>query len=84
MYITYILYSTLADKYYVGFTGDDINTRVRKHNTHHKGFTGKSGDWVFMYTEIFSKKNLAFRREQEIKSWKSRKRIEQLIAGAAG
>ena len=42
----YILFSQLKNKYYVGFTGDDLNKRIRKHNSDHKGFTGKTGDWM--------------------------------------
>jgi putative endonuclease len=78
-FTTYILYSKQADKYYIGFTGDDINERLRKHNTNHKGFTGKFDDWVVVYSEIFLEKGLAMNREKEIKNWKSRKMIEKLI-----
>jgi putative endonuclease len=59
MYTTYILYSSQKDKYYVGFTGDEINERLRKHNSNHKGFTGRSGDWKIVYTEIFLEKSEA-------------------------
>ena len=78
-FTTYILHSTEADKYYIGFTGDDIVERLRKHNTNHKGFTGKFNDWVVVYTKIFQEKELALNREKEIKNWKSRKMIEKLI-----
>lgn len=44
-YIVYILYSTLKDKYYIGYTSNEIEERIRKHNTNHKGFTGGAGDW---------------------------------------
>jgi hypothetical protein len=33
MYITYILYSALGVQYYIGFTGNDMNTRLK--NTIH-------------------------------------------------
>lgn len=75
----YILYSSSLDKYYIGFTGDDLDERIRKHNSNHKGFTGKANDWVVKYTEIFTTKELAMRREKNIKNWKSRKMIELLI-----
>jgi putative endonuclease len=78
-FTTYILYSKQADRYYIGFTSDDINERMRKHNTNHKGFTGKFDDWNIMYTELFEDKIAAMSREKEIKSWKSRKMIEKLI-----
>ncbi|MBK8145468.1 MAG: GIY-YIG nuclease family protein [Bacteroidetes bacterium] len=30
---TYILHSTTINKYYAGFTSDDIQERLRRHNT---------------------------------------------------
>ena len=75
----YILYSVSRNKYYVGHTGDELNKRLQKHNSNHKGFTGKTNDWKIVYTEIFQTKEGAYKRERIIKSWKSRKRMEQLL-----
>jgi putative endonuclease len=75
----YILDSHLLNKYYVGHTGDDLDERLRRHNSNHKGFTGKADDWEIVYKEVFETKESAYQREREIKSWKSRKRIEKLI-----
>ena len=72
-YTVYILYSANKDRYYVGHSGDDLNERLRKHNTNHKGFTGKIGDWRIVYTEIYETKSDSYMRELEIKKWKSRK-----------
>lgn len=79
MCFTYILYSKTLNKYYVGYTCDDLVERLRKHNSNHKGFTGKSSDWLLVYHEAFNNKQAASTREREIKSWKSRKRIEALL-----
>lgn len=79
MFLFYILYSQLRDTYYIGHTGDFIEERLRKHNSNHKGFTGGVGDWTVCYTEEFSTKELSYKREREVKAWKSRKRIEKLI-----
>jgi putative endonuclease len=68
----YILYSISLDRYYIGYTADDISERIRKHNSNHKGFTGKVNDWQLKYTEQFEGKELAMKREKEIKSKKSR------------
>jgi len=81
MYFTYILYSSLKDKYYIG-SCEDVNERLRKHNTNHSGFTGKTGDWVVKWTEEHANKTDALKREKQIKGWKSRKMIEKLIKGA--
>ena len=75
----YILFSLAKNKYYIGYTGDNLEERLRKHNTDHSGFTGRVSDWKIVYKEIFFDKSLAYRREKEIKGWKSRKRIELLI-----
>ena len=79
MFKVYILFSASLNKYYVGFTGDDISERIRKHNSNHKGFTGGIGDWELVYSENYPTKQEALAREREIKSWKSSKRIAQLV-----
>ena len=81
MYFFYILYSTTLDKFYVGHT-QDLEDRLKKHNTHHKGFTGKANDWTVQYQEEFPTKTEAYAREREVKAWKSRRRIEELIKEA--
>ena len=78
----YILFSASADKYYIGHTTEPIEERLRKHNSNHAGFTGKFSDWNIAYTENHLTKRDAYRRELEVKSWKSRKKIEALIANA--
>ena len=79
MFFTYILYSSSRNRYYIGSTSD-LDKRLAKHNTNHKGFTGKSGDWKVIYTEQFEIRELALAREKKIKSWKSRVMIEKLIS----
>jgi putative endonuclease len=79
-FFVYILHSSTLDRYYVGHTGDDLQERLRRHNSNHKGFTGKTGDWVIVYTQIYPTKAAAYQREREIKAWKSRKKIELIIA----
>jgi putative endonuclease len=82
LHAVYILFSEKKNQFYVGFTSDTLENRLRKHNSNHKGFTGKCGDWTIVYTERFNNKKMAMDRESEIKKWKSRKRIEELIAQA--
>ena len=75
----YILYSSTRDRFYIGYTGEQIEERLRKHNSNHSGFTGSVNDWIVVYTEAFAEKSLAAKREREVKAWKSRTRIEKLI-----
>ena len=78
-FLVYILHSATLDKYYIGFTADDINERLRKHNTNHKGFTGGYGDWKVAFTQAFNSKEEALKREKQLKKWKSKIRIAQLV-----
>jgi len=63
MFKCYILYSKVTDKYYVGFTGDEMEERLRKHNSNHKGYTGKTPDWEMVYIEMYNTKTEAYKRE---------------------
>ena len=75
----YILYSSTLDRYYVGHTTQRPEERLRKHLAHHDGFTARANDWTIVYTEAFSSKNLAFAREKQIKAWKSKLKIRELV-----
>ena len=48
--------------------------------TNHKGFTGKAKDWEIVYTESYTTKEEARKRELQIKGWKSKRMIEKLIS----
>ena len=79
MCVCNILYSEKFGKFYIGHTCDEIAERLRKHNSNHKGFTGKVEDWQLVYLEQCKSKEEAIHREIEIKQWKSRKRIQALV-----
>ena len=79
-FTVYILYSALLDKYYVGYTSGPIAERIKKHLQKHRGFTAKAKDWILVYSESYPDKSLAMGREKQIKSWKSRLKIELLIS----
>jgi len=78
----YILFSDTANKFYIGHTTESLIERLRKHNSNHSGFTGKFNDWKIVYSEIFETKELAYKKEREVKAWKSKVRIEKLIANS--
>jgi len=73
------LYSLHLDKYYIGITSQSVEARLQKHLQNHRGFTGRAKDWEIVYAEAYGDKIEACRRECLLKSWKSRKRIEDLI-----
>ncbi len=78
-YIVYILYSPTKEKYYIGYTSN-LEDRIIRHNQKSKGFTGNTNDWEVVYTEKYETKEVAMQRELQIKSWKSRLKIQELIA----
>ena len=79
-YFVCILYSEKIDKYYIG-SSQNISKRLQSHLSNHIGFTCRAKDWVLVYQESFKEKETALFREKKIKSWKSRKMIQRLIAG---
>jgi len=79
MFYVYILYSKLIDTYYVGYTSTLLEERLRRHLSSHKGFTGRAKDWEIAYFESFENKTTTILREQEIKKWKSKIKILELI-----
>jgi len=79
MFTTYILFSKKLNRFYIGFTGEDVQSRLAKHLANHTGFTGKAKDWELVYQEVFATKQDAMEREKKLKSWKSSDRIRELI-----
>ncbi|MFV8353816.1 GIY-YIG nuclease family protein [Flavobacterium sp. XS2P14] len=80
MFYVYILFSKSRDMYYIGSNSMVIEERLRSHLSAHKGFTARAKDWEVVYSELFDQKSLAIAREQEIKKWKSKAKIEALIS----
>ena len=78
MHYAYILFSKSKNKYYIGSTSN-LEERLNKHNSNHKGFTGNTNDWEVVYSEKFESIQEARLRESQIKKWKSRVMIEKLI-----
>ncbi len=68
MFTVYILYSDKYNKIYIGFTSN-LAERFKSHNElSKKGWTRNFRPWVIIYTEIFTDKSLAIKREKELKS----------------
>ena len=75
----YILFSQIKNRYYIGFTSN-LEERVIRHNQKSKGFTGNVSDWKVIYIENYKTKEEALKREKQIKSWKSKVKIQELIS----
>jgi putative endonuclease len=75
----YILYSEKLNKFYVGAC-INLERRFYEHNIGHSTYTSTGMPWILMYSAQFPDLPTAKKRERQIKSMKSRKYIEQLIA----
>ena len=53
--------------------------RFTKHLANHDVFTAKAKDWKIVYSEIYADKKAAMQREKQLKGWKNKLRIQQLI-----
>ena len=78
MFTTYILKSLKTGRYYIGQT-EDIVDRIKRHNSGRSKATKNSMPWELIYSEEYSTRSLAFRREQEIKSYKGGIKFKKLL-----
>ncbi|MDA6069917.1 GIY-YIG nuclease family protein [Flavobacterium sp. AC] len=74
----YVLYSNSLNQYYIGHTSESLEERLRKHLSNHSGFTGRAKDPIVAYFEEFVTKSLAYKRELEVKKWKSKLKLKNL------
>ncbi len=78
-FTVYAIYSPAYDKIYIGYSSN-LQTRIASHNEFgHKGWTIKYRPWTLIYTEIFSQKSEAMKREKELKSYQGRSFIRNFI-----
>ena len=57
----------------------NVEQRLSKHLSNHKGYTSRAKDWKVVFVEDFVSKEQALDKERQIKKWKSRKAILKLI-----
>ena len=78
MFHTYILLSEKTWKFYIGSTGN-LEDRFFRHSTGRSKATLSGRPWKLIWTEEFNTRSDAYKREMEIKVWKSHDRIVQLV-----
>ena len=79
MFVVYVIYSEKFDKIYIGFTSD-INKRLMSHNKlATKGWTIRFRPWELVYSEEYSTKSEALKREKELKSYQGRQFIREKV-----
>ena len=74
----YILKSRINERFYIGTTAN-LDDRIKRHNEGRSKSTKSGRPWAVVYTEEFESRSEALARERQLKKWKNRKRIEDLI-----
>ncbi len=78
MYYTYVLRSQKDRIHYTG-SGADPYTRLLRHNNGGYRFTKGHRPWKLVYTEGFSSRTEARRREKFLKSGQGRKFLDNVL-----
>jgi putative endonuclease len=81
VFYVYILQSETTSRYYIGQTLD-VDERVAYHNANYSKSLKNRGPWQLVYRENYATRAEAVRRERQIKSWKDRKMIQQLVSAS--
>jgi putative endonuclease len=76
MFYTYILYSLLHDRFYIGQT-NNLDHRIQRHNNGQVLSTKPYRPWKIVYSKEFNTRADAMREEKKLKSFKNRKFLEQ-------
>jgi len=78
MYKVYILQSLKNNRYYIGHT-NNIYKRLKRHNSGQVKSTKPYLPWKIVHTEDYKTKAEAYKREMEIKSYKSGIKFKKLL-----
>lgn len=79
MFTVYILKSAVVVKSYVGVT-DNIERRLKEHNSGKSYYTKKYTPWNVVYTEKFELFSEARKREKYFKSASGRRQLKKIFA----
>ena len=78
MYFVYLLESLRDGKYYIGHT-NNLNERLKYHNTGRCKYTKNRGPWILRIYKSFSTRAEAMREEKRLKKFKNRSAIEEFF-----
>jgi len=79
MFWVYILYSESADKFYVGSSSNPQGRLLAHNHPLNKGWTKRYQPWEIAFSKVFETKAEAEANEKKIKSYNSKKMIQQII-----
>jgi len=80
MYFVYIMESLKDGKYYIGTT-NDVERRLKEHNSGLSRSTSSRRPLKLVHTEIFEDIKKAYARERFLKSKKNKHIIKKIIRG---
>jgi putative endonuclease len=80
-FVVYILQSQTTSRYYIGQT-KNLSARLTYHNANYSKALKNRGPWILVYSETFTSRSAAMRRELEIKRQKDRSYIERLVSAS--
>ena len=83
MFNVYIIKSNGSGRFYVGHT-KDIKQRIAAHNAGKVRSTKAYLPWIIVYSEKAKTKSDAYKRELQIKSYKSGEAFRKLITRRVG
>ena len=66
MYYVYLIVSTKTKELYIGYT-NNLEKRLREHNTDKNVSTKSKGLWILIYSEMYKSKEDARTREKRLK-----------------
>ena len=78
MCTVYALYSKSIDKLYIGQTSD-LQQRLISHREFNQGFTARADDWRIIYSEEYSTRTEALKRERQLKSGGGKRFLRDLL-----
>ncbi len=77
-YFTYILKSTIVDRFYIGSTSN-LENRLTHHNSGHSRSTKAYIPWEIVYFEEYKTKSEAIRREYALKRIRNTETLLKII-----
>ena len=83
MFYVYVLKSLRNNKRYVGYTSKTPKERVGEHNKGDNAWTSQNRPFELIYSEEYSSKVEALKREKFLKSGQGRKFLDNLFPGSS-
>ena len=78
MWTVYVLRSLVNKRLYTGCT-NDINRRLKEHNSGQTTYTKRTRPFELIYKEIYNTRLEAGRRERFLKSGKGRELLKEIL-----